>query len=158
MNRFALTATVLLMFTALPAIAADTWTGRCIGVIDGDTIRVLRGTGPVKIRLYGIDCPERYQPFSSRARQFTAGLVLRKTVTGEKVDTDPHGRRVALVFVDGVNVNYELVKAGFAWWYRKHAPNNREFRRLESEARMERRGLWRDPSPVPPWKWRKSHR
>jgi len=154
---FVCASIALFLLISLPAIATETWTGRCIGVIDGDTITVLRGTDPVKIQLHGIDTPES-KPFSSRARQFTAGLVLEKTVTVHSLGNDRCNRAIARVFVGSTNVNHKLVEEGFAWWYRECAPNERELERLESEAKAARRGLWTDPNPVPPWEWRRNQR
>lgn len=148
----------LTLLSVLQAVATDTWTGKCIGVTDGDTITALRGTYAVKIRLHGIDTPERRQPFSSRARQFTAGLGFGKMVTVEPVDIDRYGRTVARIIVDSLNVNHELVRAGMAWWFRKYAPNDREFERLESESRKARLGLRTNPNAVPAWEWRKLRR
>jgi micrococcal nuclease len=60
-----------------------------------------------------------------------------------------------VILPDGTNLNHALVKEGWCWWYRKYAPADALLEELEREAREERRGLWTDPQPVPPWKWRK---
>ena len=70
---------------------------------------------------------------------------------------DKYGRTLADVLLRiGTNVNHMLVKDGWCWWYRKYAPNDQELKRLESEARTAKRGLWADPYSVPPWEWRKT--
>ncbi len=108
-----------------------------------------------KIRLHGIDCPEKRQAFGNRAKQFTSKLVFGETVTVEVVDRDRYGRTVADVLLpDGRSLNRELVRAGFAWWYRRYAPDDETLKQLEHEARAARRGLWADAEPVPPWEWR----
>lgn len=74
-------------------------------------------------------------------------------------DTDRYGRLVGEVLLpDGRNLNHELVRAGMAWWYRRYAQEDTTLAQLEAEARAARRGLWRDPHPVPPWEWRRTQR
>jgi endonuclease YncB( thermonuclease family) len=85
------------------------WTGEVVKIADGDTITVLKGNTTVKIRLYGIDCPERGQAFGQKAKQFTASMVFRRYVKIEPVDTDRYGRTVAWVYVNGKNLCEELV-------------------------------------------------
>jgi micrococcal nuclease len=126
-----------------------------IGVADGDTITVLRDTTQIRVRLHGIDAPERGQPFGTRARQFTSEAAFGKVVRIEPTDRDRYGRIVAEVILpDGRNLNRELVRAGLAWWFRRYARHDAELERLEGEARAARLGLWADPHPVPPWQWR----
>ena len=98
------------------------WSGEVVGITDGDTITVLnrKTLKGVKIRLYGIDCPEGGQAFSKRARQFTSKLVFGKVVEVHRMDTDRYGRTVALVSEDKQLLNKELVKAGLAWVYDKY--------------------------------------
>ncbi len=138
---------------ATPALAAD-FTGRVVGVSDGDTITVLHnGTGE-RIRLHGIDCPEKRQAFGNRAKQFTSTLVFGNTVTVQVLDRDRYGRTVGVVLLpDGRSLNHELVRAGLAWMYPRYT-NDQSLSDLEEEARVARRGLWADPHAVPPWEWR----
>jgi micrococcal nuclease len=89
---------LILLFMTSVCLA---WSGKVVGISDGDTITVLKGTTPFKIRLYGIDCPERGQAFGKRAKQFTSDMVFLKHVKIEPVDKDRYGRLVACVFVDG---------------------------------------------------------
>lgn len=146
-----------LVATAIPA--AD-WTGLCVAVTDGDTIRVLSpDRREVRVRLYDIDAPERRQPYGTVSRDYIASLCHRREVTVRIVDTDRYGRVVALVEVisSHKDVNRALVEAGLAWVYPHYCriPVCGEWRRLETEARRARIGLWggSDP-PVPPWEWR----
>ena len=141
------------LYLASPALAAD-FTGRVVGVSDGDTITVLHNGKGERVRLHGIDCPEKRQAFGNRAKQFTSNLVFAKTVTVQAVDRDRYGRTVGVVLLpDGRSLNHELVKAGLAWMYRRYT-NDQSLSDLEEEARVARRGLWADPNPVSPWKWR----
>lgn len=97
------------------------------------------------------------QAFGTRAKQFTGDLAFGKTVTLRVHDVDRYGRQVAeIILPDGRNLNHEIVRAGFAWWYRQYARNDKELERLETEARAAKRGLWADDNPVPPWEFRKT--
>ncbi|MDX2253217.1 MAG: thermonuclease family protein [Nitrospira sp.] len=126
-----------------------------ISILDGDTIEVLHNQHPERIRLFGIDCPEKGQAFGNKAKQATAALVFGNNVTLQTHGKDKYKRTLAdVVLPDGMNVNHELVKEGWCWWYRKYATGNTELERLETEARETKRGLWADPHPVPPWEWR----
>ena len=126
-------------------------TGPVISILDGDTIEVLHGQRPDRIRLSGIDCPEKGQPYGKRAKQAASELVYKKEVMLQTYGLDKYGRTIADVFLpDGTNVNHTLVKAGWCWWYRKYAPLDTELERLEKEAREGRKGLWADLQPVPP--------
>ncbi len=134
-------------------LAAD-FTGRVVGVSDGDTITVLHNGKGKRIRLHGIDCPEKRQAFGNRAKQFTSKLVFGNTVTVQVMDRDRYGRTVGVVLLpDGRSLNHELVRAGLAWMYRRYT-NDQSLSDLEEEARVARRGLWADAEPVPPWEWR----
>ncbi len=112
-----------------------------------------------RIRLHGIDCPEKRQAFGNKAKQFTSGLVFGNTVTVTIMDVDRYGRTVGEVILpDGRVLNHELVQAGLAWWYRKYAPDDSTLAQLGANARAAKRGLWADAEPVPPWEWRKRKR
>ncbi len=142
---------------ASQALAAD-FTGRVVGVSDGDTITVMHNGKGERIRLHGIDCPEKRQAFGNRAKQFTSKLAFGKTVTVQVVDRDRYGRTVGVVLLpDGRSLNHELVRAGLAWMYRRYS-NDQSLSDLEEEARVARRGLWVDTNPIPPWEWRVNRR
>lgn len=134
--------------------AATSFTGKVVKVSDGDTIQVMHGGHAEKIRLAGIDCPENKQAFGQAAKRFTLDLAAQKIVTVKMETTDRYGRTVGEVILpDGRSLNRELVRAGYAWWYRKYS-SDATLGLLESEAQAARRGLWADSSPVPPWDWR----
>jgi len=136
--------------------SAETFTGRVIGVADGDTLTVLRAGGGEVVRLRGIDAPERGQPWGERAKQYASALVFGKVVAVEAAGRDRYGRLLAEVRLpDGRSLSQELVRAGYAWWFRRYS-EDRRLARLEAEARTGRRGLWADLSPVPPWEYREA--
>jgi endonuclease YncB( thermonuclease family) len=134
---------------------AESFSGKVVAVKDGDTLEVLRGKAAVRVRLAEIDCPEKAQAWGAKAKQFTSGLAFGKTVTVLVTDTDRYGRLVAQVLLDdGRSLNLELVKAGLAWWYRAFS-KDRSIGELESAAKRDKRGLWADPDPTPPWLFRR---
>jgi endonuclease YncB( thermonuclease family) len=133
------------------------WSGKVIGVAQGDTITVLRDRQHVTVRLYGIDTPEPGQAFSNKAKQFTSEMVLGKLVEVGGINVDHYGRTVSLVYVEGRGVCDELLKAGLAWLYYLYCnlPICAEWKKLESKAQEAGRGLWSEPNPVPPWEFRR---
>jgi len=148
-------AALTLLLAACAKVARDE--GVVVGVTDGDTVRVLvKDPAPreIRVRLHGIDAPERKQALGSRAKQELSSLVFGKTVRIEKVDTDRYGRTVARLFVDGKDVNAEMVRRGFAWWYERYAPNDPVLKAAQDQARTNKLGLWRDAKPEPPWEFR----
>jgi endonuclease YncB( thermonuclease family) len=145
---------ISLPFFLSSSLFAQDFEGKVVSITDGDTISVMHNGVPEKIRLNGIDCPESSQAFSNKAKQFTGDTVFGKTVTIKEHGKDKYGRTIGDVLLpDGANFNKELVKAGFAWWYRQYS-NDKELEQLEQEARVSKRGLWSDPNPVAPWDWR----
>lgn len=127
---------------------------RVVGVTDGDTITVLDGTTQVKVRLHGIDCPEKGQPFGARAKQLTAELAFGRTVTVRPAGADRYGRTLAdVVLPDGRVLNQELVAAGMAWHYTRYSKHE-TLARLEQQARAGGLGLWSEARPVAPWDFR----
>jgi endonuclease YncB( thermonuclease family) len=151
---------VFLLLT-LPTGFGDTLTGKVIKVTDGDTVTVLDHTNTQhRIRLQGIDAPERKQAFGNTSRKHLANLVAGKTVTVKWDKRDRYGRIVGIVYIDGQDINLEQLKAGMAWFYRYYqkelSPENRKlYAQAEAEARGNKMGLWQDKNPMPPWEWRR---
>jgi endonuclease YncB( thermonuclease family) len=156
---------LVLLFVIAPCGAGEEWIrGRVVHVNDGDTAVVDVAGRSLRVRFYGIDAPERQnrdwpaQPYSRKATEFMRTLIDRREVhvrlTGERT----HAREVGEVFVDGRSASREIVHAGLAWWNDRYAAGDRELERLQAAARAARRGLWRDPKPVPPWAHRERHR
>lgn len=152
-GRLLIVTFVLFSFFTIDHVIA--FEAKVIGVIDGDTIEVLNNRKPVKIRLYGIDCPERDQDFGSKARKFTSNMVFKKTVEVTPVDMDKYGRTVAKIYVNGKYLNEMLVAEGLAWWYKPYAEKERDLEKAEKDARAAKIGLWSHPNPVAPWKFRR---
>jgi len=143
--------------------AADTLSGRVVRVVDGDTLVLLiSGHDQERIRLAGIDCPERRQAFGTRATQALARFAAGKEVTVEWEKRDRYGRIVGKVVYGGKDVDLALVREGMCWWYRHYAHEQSPADRVlyedaEAKARGKGLGLWRDRNPVPPWEWRREH-
>lgn len=163
-RRFALP--LLLILLALPA-GAEVLVGEVVGVVDGDTVTVLDDEKRThRIRLQGIDAPERRQAFYRRSSENLSRLVFRKRVEVHGEKRDRWGRILGkiLVATEGgekpVDANLAQVEAGYAWWFRRYAreqtAEDREaYEAAEQRAREGKRGLWADPSPVPPWEFRR---
>jgi len=131
--------------------------GQVVSIADGDTFTMLVNNEQIRIRLHGIDCPEKGQDFSNVAKEFLADYVFGKVVTVKEMDVDRYGRTIGMVTIDGVNVNEKLLEAGLAWHY-KNYDRNPDWAKLEDQARRDKRGLWVQPNPIPPWEWRKGNR
>lgn len=133
--------------------------GPVVSVLDGDTIEVLHNKHPERIRLNGIDCPEKGQAYGQRAKQAMSALAFGKEVTVQTHGHDKYSRTIGdVILPDWANVNHELVKQGWCWWYRKYAPGDTMLEKLEADAREVKAGLWKDPNPIPPWVFRKLRR
>jgi micrococcal nuclease len=131
-------------------------TGEVVGVPSGDTIEIQHNGKAQRFRLYGIDCPVKGQPYDNSARETILMMSFAQEVTLKPHGKDQQGHILAeVVLADKTNVNKKLVKDGLCWWDRQHAPENTILEALEAEARRTEIGLWADPSPVPPWEWRK---
>lgn len=148
---------ILLLVIAGTALGAELVPGRVVGVHDGDTLTLLTAEKKsIRVRLYGIDAPETKQPFGSRAKEALSGLVFGKDVRIEVVDKDRYGRTVGRVSLGNTNVNEEMVRRGFVWWYRDFAKRDKTLKSAESEAMAAKRGLWSEPNPIAPWQWRRN--
>lgn len=129
--------------------------GQVTHVVDGDDLNVLIAEEVIQIRLYGIDAPERNQPFSYEATQAARLLAHRKIVTVHFRDYGTYGRIIGeVVLPDGRSLSRELVDQGLAWWYRQYAPDDKVLEAVEGRARDAQRGLWSQSDPMPPWEYR----
>lgn len=157
MHRWFLVAIAVVLSAS---VQAGVLVGKVVGVTDGDTITVLdAGNVQYKIRLTGIDAPEKKQPFGQRAKERLAELVAGKAVEVETEKMDRYGRTVGKVFADGRDANLAMVVFGLAWHYKKYQDEQSPSDRLlydsaEQDARAARRGLWADPAPIAPSDWR----
>ena len=132
--------------------------GRVVRIADGDTITILDATNAQhKIRLQGIDAPEKKQAFGNASRKHLSSLVAGKNVSVKYTKRDKYGRILGTVFADGKDVNLEMLKAGLAWHY-KRFDSTPAYAQAEAAARAARLGLWQDKSPIEPESFRKAKR
>ncbi len=150
----------LLTFSCHTVLANSYVTGELEGLVihvaDGDTITVLTADNVQhRIRLNGIDAPEKYQAFGGKARQHLDNMVYRKQVTVTLFGKDKYGRDIGKIATDEYDdVNAIMIQDGFAWHYAQFYPSS-EYAALQEEAQNESLGLWADPNPIPPWEFRK---
>jgi len=136
---------------------SQTIAGKVVRVADGDTVTLLDSTKTqIRIRLYGIDCPENGQDFANVAKKFTSDLCFSNIIKVDVKDIDRYGRTVGVLWVkDTINVNLELLKAGLAWHY-KSFDKSEEFAEAESQAKEQKKGLLLQPNATQPWDYRRS--
>jgi endonuclease YncB( thermonuclease family) len=145
----------IILFTAATALLADELRGKVVSIADGDTITVLDADKKQhKVRLTGIDAPEKKQAFGAKSKARLGELVAGKDVVVEWTDKDTYGRILGKVTQSALDVNLQMVKEGMAWHYRKYSKSV-ELSRAEAGAKAGKKGLWADPNPVPPWDFRK---
>jgi endonuclease YncB( thermonuclease family) len=148
----------------LAAASSATLPGRVVGITDGDTIVILaEGNVQHKIRLQGIDAPERGQPYGTKSKQHLSDLVAGRFVTVEYDKRDRYGRIVGKVLIGGEDTCLEQISSGYAWHYKKYQNEQTEtdrqlYSETEIEAREAKRGLWQDPHAIPPWEYRAAER
>ncbi len=152
-------ALLLILPLGLQAQDSPVLVGTVTKVIDGDTIDVQLASGPIRVRLHGIDTPERGQPWEDESTAWLSKLVLGKEVKLEPFEQDRYDRLVATVLLDDLNVNAELVRLGHGWAFRKYMRRQDDayLCELEHEARIAKRGLWSlsKDQIVAPWEWRR---
>lgn len=161
---------VLLLLWQAPTAPAAELEGRVVHVADGDTLTVLDDQNQQhKVRLAGIDAPERSQPFGRRATTELANLTKNKRVIVDWTKTDRYRRIIGVVWVTPDNctickptldAGLALIGDGLAWHYRAYErdqtfDDRRDYRQAEAEARARHAGLWTDTDPTPPWNWRR---
>ncbi len=138
------------------ATQAGEYTAKVIAILDGDTLLIMRGGKPIKLRLASIDAPEKAQPYGLAAQQSLAELAMGKTVQVITRAKDDYGRIVADVFVAGLLVNQEQVRRGMAWEYSRYH-NDRAMLALQLAAQQQKLGLWAGGEIIEPSLWRKQH-
>ena len=151
----------LLIFSVCTASASKILQGKVVSVADGDTITVLDAEKiQHKIRLQGIDAPEKAQAFGAKSKQALYEMVHGKTVQVSFEKSDKYGRILGKVLLDGQDICHQQIKEGLAWHYKKYQNQqplvDREaYSASETAAKNEKLGLWSDPRPVAPWDFRK---
>lgn len=157
----------LAIFSLLAVVSlaqAETLVGEVVGLADGDTVTVLDAQRVQhKIRLAGIDAPEKGMPWGQKSKEALSDRVYRRTVTVEWQKQDRYGRLVGKIMVDGRDANLAQVADGMAWHYKDYQneqtlEDRLRYAQAELDARNGRRGLWAEPEPVAPWTWRKMKR
>ncbi len=162
--RSGLQGAALIALIVQVSLAAPNVLGKIVGVTDGDTLTLLdEANQQHRIRLAGIDAPERGQAFGEASKRHLSDLSFGRIAAADCPKVDRFGRYVCLVRVDGVDVGLAQVKVGLAWHYKKYAHEQAEAEReaysgAEEEARAARRGLWSAPEPMAPWEWRRQGR
>ena len=156
-------AAAAIVVACAPAVA-DSMACKVVGVSDGDTITALcKGNEQVKVRLAEIDAPEKAQPFGAKSKQSLSDLCFGKQARIASQGRDRYGRTIGRMycFTPGVkteiDANAEQVRRGLAWVYDRYVTDP-DLYPLQDAARTERRGLWADSAPTPPWEWRKARR
>jgi endonuclease YncB( thermonuclease family) len=153
---------IILSIVMSTAAFAGEFTGKVIGVADGDTITVLHVNGdtktPVKVRLAGIDTPEKAQDYGAKAKKALSSQIHGESVKVVYTEKDRYGRTIGDVYWGNHWINYEMVAAGWAWHYKQYSKDKR-LADAEVTARKGRKGLWADPNePIPPWEYRRALR
>ena len=131
-------------------------------VSDGDTINIQKVENgqfvgeELRIRMYGMDAPEKSQDYGPESRQALEKLVAGKTLSIEVKNKDRYGRTVAIIYVDGKNINEEMVKTGNAWWYQEYAKNDTQFEEYQKNAKQKKLGLFSRKGYIEPWVYRRN--
>lgn len=141
----------------------NTFEGKVVSVLDGDTIEVLRDGRAIRIRLSGVDSPEKSQAYGTKAKMFTSDLLFGKTVRVIGKEKDRYGRLIADIYIDAANTSGEygawfnkaIVMTGFAWHYKAYS-KDQELEAAEQSARRMKIGIWEDEAPIAPWDYRKN--
>ena len=123
-------------------------------VVDGDTVHVFCQDEVYKIRLTEIDAPERDQPYGNNSTEYLKDLLKEGRVDVDISGTDRYGRKLGRLYWQGMDINRELVSAGYAWVYDQYVTDS-SFYENQSKARNLKKGLWEDQNPLEPWNWRK---
>ncbi|MBV7434482.1 thermonuclease family protein [Cardiobacteriaceae bacterium TAE3-ERU3] len=151
----------LLILSVLLATTASAYelAGKVVYVTDGDTITLLVDREQHKIRLLGIDAPERKQPYGSKSTAMLSAMIKGKQITADCTKKDRYKRDLCTLYLDGLDINSKMVRLGGAWVYRKYYKSG-PYYALEAEAQAAKRGLWHtsEYQDIAPWGWRKQRR
>ena len=155
-----LVSSLVIFFIAVlspSARAADVVHGRVEYILDGDSLTVEADDHQLEVRLWGIDSPEYNQSGAWQAREALSRLALGREVNLRIKYRDRYGRTVAEIYHKGTSINELMVAEGHSWVhpYYCRKPVCKRWKRLETEARQRRIGVWSSDNPVPPWQWKK---
>jgi endonuclease YncB( thermonuclease family) len=148
----------ILAALAFTTAAAQAQQYRVIGVMDGDTVKVLSNDRQqIKCRLHGVDAPEKNQAYGQRSKDSLSEMVFQKVVDVAVVDQDQYGRSVCRISLNGVDINKVQLQRGMVWHYSRYS-KDASYAQAEAAARQQRLGLWGDANPTPPWAFRRNER
>jgi len=140
-------------FSAFAEVPSDAIQFKLKRISDGDTVVTTEDT---RIRLWGVDTPERDQRYVSDATSALTAMLNNQQLYLETKDLDRYGRTMGVIYTaDGNEVNLELVCDGHAWWYEHYAKNASDYKQCQADAQKNKRGLWAEEDPVAPWDWRR---
>lgn len=127
---------------------------KVLSISDGDTFYMLDSlNAKIKIRMHGIDAPEKGQDFYQESTQYLYDRIADKMITYDFKGKDQYGRTLLVVYIDGENINQSMVREGYAWQYKYN--KEKIYQDLQAEAKAAKRGLWMLPDPIDPWQFRK---
>ena len=146
---------LLLMIPSM--LFAQVLSGKVVKIADGDTFTLLvNNHDQVKVRLDGIDAPEKKQAFGNKAKQYLSSMIWGVPVTVKVLKKDRYGRSIGKVSTAKVkDVNLEMIKAGYAWHYKEYN-KDKSYASAENNARKRKLGIWKDKNPIKPQVFRKT--
>ena len=149
---------ILLVFQISCGVVSEEYTVKYIS--DGDTITVTNNktNKKVKVRLFGIDAPEKTQEYGLESKEYLVSLIKDKVIIIKGKTYDKYGRLLGTIYIDGINVNEMMVQTGNAWWYESFDSKNSKVRDLQIKAKEGKLGLWKNPNAIEPEEYRRKER
>lgn len=131
---------------------------RLLKIYDGDTVKLQGPNGSFKLRLTGIDAPERNQAYGKKSRRALTKLCKNKsvTITVKLTGMDRYQRYLGRLYCNNIDASLHLTQLGLAWhnyWYSSDINIFLAHRKAKAQAK----GLWQQKNPMPPWLWRRKH-
>ena len=157
-NLLKIVILILLVFQISCGVVSEEYTVKYIS--DGDTITVTNNktNKKVKVRLFGIDAPEKTQEYGLESKEYLMSLIKDKVIIIKGKTYDKYGRLLGTIYIDGMNVNEMMVQTGNAWWYESFDSNNSKVRDLQIKAKEGKLGLWKNPNAIEPEEYRRKER
>lgn len=149
-------AIFILLFSGYADAQGVNPSGKVIKVLDGDSLLIKSGRRNIEIRLDSVDAPEYSQNYGQYCKARLEEKIMGREIRFMQTDTDQYGRFVAVVYLENHNINREIVSDGCAWAYRKYLRDTKLIA-LEQQARRNKKALWSDKKPTPPWLYRKGN-
>ncbi|MCP5128925.1 MAG: thermonuclease family protein [Pseudomonadales bacterium] len=147
---------IIWLYSTVDLSASKPESAQLLRVIDGDTVEIrMANRGEVRIRLSGVDAPERDQPYGSQSTRCLKEIMRGGDLNVRLKKKDRYDRWVGSLYIDGESVEVRLAEQGCAWWYSRYAPANFAVAKGHYFAKFENRGLWAGDNPIPPWEWRR---